>query len=92
MIGLIRNIVIIFLILTVVYIILSQWSRWRERVRLRENYRTQSELFRETDTQDDFVTRGMAEYNRSLRPKLFLGVYFIPGVLATLLVWLAQHS
>lgn len=92
MIGLIRNIVIIFLILTVVYIILSQWSRWRERVRLREDYRAQSELFRETDTQDDFVTRGMAEYNRSLRPKLFLGVYFIPGVLATLLVWLAQHS
>lgn len=92
MIGLIRNIVIIFLILTVVYIILSQWSRWRERVRLREDYRAQSELFCETDTQDDFVTRGMAEYNRSLRPKLFLGVYFIPGVLATLLVWLAQHS
>lgn len=90
--GLIRNIVIIFLILTVVYIILSQWSRWRERVRLREDYRAQSELFRETDTQDDFVARGMAEYNRSLRPKLFLGVYFIPGVLATLLVWLAQHS
>lgn len=92
MIGLIRSIVIIFLILTVIYIILSQWSRWRERVRLREDYSAQSDLFRETASEDDFVVRGMAAYNRSLRPKLFLGVYAIPGALATLLVWLAQHS
>lgn len=92
MIPLIRSIVIIFLILTVIYIILSQWSRWRERVRLREDYDAQSDLFRGTASEDDFVARGMAEYNRSLRPKLFLGVYAIPGALATLLVWLAQHS
>lgn len=92
MIGLIRSIVIIFLILTVVYVILSQWSRWRERDRLRDDYRAQTELFRETDTEDDYVTRGMARYSRSLRPKLFLSVYAIPGALATLLVWLAQNS
>lgn len=92
MIGLIRNIVGIFLILTVVYVILSQWSRWRERVRLRDDYRAQTELFRQSETEDDFISRGMVRYNRSLRPKLFLSVYAIPGALATLLVWLAQNS
>lgn len=92
MIGLIRNIVIIFLILTVVYVILSQWSRWRERVRLAEDYRAQTELFRQSETEDDFISRGMRRYNRSLRPKLFLSVYAIPGAIATLLVWLAQNS
>ncbi|GHA89254.1 hypothetical protein GCM10009069_10400 [Algimonas arctica] len=92
MIGLIRNIVVIFLILTVVYVILSQWSRWRERVRLAEDYRAQTELFQQSETEDNFVARGMARYNRSLRSKLFLSVYAIPGAIATLLVWLAQHS
>lgn len=92
MIGLIRNIVVIFLILTVVYVILSQWSRWRERGRLRDDYRAQTELFRQSEAEDDFISRGMVRYNRSLRPKLFLSVYAIPGALATLLVWLAQNS
>jgi len=92
MIGLIRNIVIIFLILTVVYVILSQWSRWRERMRLSENYRAQTDLFRENETEDAFIARGMVRYNRSLRPKLFLSVYAIPGGIATLLIWLAQNS
>jgi hypothetical protein len=92
MIGLIRNIVLIFLILTVVYVILSQWSRWRERARLADDYRAQTEQFQQTETEDDFVSRGMARYNRSLRPKLFLSVYAIPGAIATLLVWLAQNS
>jgi hypothetical protein len=92
MIGLIRGIVIIFLILTLVYIILSQWSRWRERARLRDAYRAQSELFRKSEDEDVFVARGMALYHRSLRPKLFLFVYAIPGAIGTLLVWLAQYG
>lgn len=92
MIPLIRNIVLIFLILTVVYVILSQWSRWRERVRLAEDYNAQTELFQQSESEDDFVARGMARYNRSLRPKLFLSVYAIPGAIATFLVWLAQNS
>lgn len=92
MIGLIRNIVIIFLVLTVVYVILSQWSRWRERVRLAEEYLAKTDLVHEGESEDAFIARGMARYNRSLRPKLFLSVYAIPGGIATLLIWLAQNS
>jgi len=92
MIPLIRGIVIIFLILTLVYIILSQWSRWRERGRLRNNYSAQTDAFRRSEEEDVFVARGMARYNRSLRPKLYLFVFAIPGAIGTLLVWLAMYG
>ncbi|MEL6686779.1 MAG: hypothetical protein AAFP97_04070 [Pseudomonadota bacterium] len=92
MLGLIRAIVIIFLILTVIYVLLSQWSRWRERARLRDEYQAGDDLFRQGATEDEYVARGMVEYSRSLRPKLFLFVYAIPGVIGTGLVWLAQYG
>jgi hypothetical protein len=92
MFGLIRAIVIIFLLLTIVYVILSQWSRWRERDRLQDEYRAGTDLLRRTATEDEYVARGMTAYSRSLRPKLFLFVYAVPGALATLLVWLAQYG
>jgi hypothetical protein len=84
--------VIIFLILTVVYVLLSQWSRWRERARLRDEYQAGEDLLRQTATEDEYVARGMVAYSRSLRPKLFLFVYAIPGAIGTLLVWLAQYG
>ena len=90
MIPLIRGIIIIFAHLTVVYIVLSLWSRWRERARLIDEYRAQTDIFKETTTEDEFVARGMTAYNRSLRPKLFLFVYAIPGAVGTLLIWLAM--
>ena len=43
-------------------------------------------------TEDEYVARGMVEYSRSLRPKLFLFVYAIPGLIGTGLVWLAQYG
>jgi hypothetical protein len=92
MLGLIRAIVIIFLILTVIYVVLSQWSRWRERARLRDEYQAGNDLLRQTATEEEYVARGMTAYSRSLRPKLFLFVYAIPGALGTLLVWLAQYG
>ena len=92
MLGLIRAIVIIFLILTVAYVVLSQWSRWRERERLRDEYEAGTYRLRQTETEEEYVARGMTAYSRSLRPKLFLFVYAIPGAIGTLLVWLAQYG
>ncbi|MEM7729389.1 MAG: hypothetical protein AAF311_08950 [Pseudomonadota bacterium] len=92
MLGLIRAIVVIFAILTVVYVALSQWSRWRERARLRDEYEAGTDILRRTATEEEYVARGMTAYSRSLRPKLFLFVYAVPGLLATGLVWLAQYG
>jgi FtsZ-interacting cell division protein ZipA len=92
MIGLMRNIIIVFAILTVVYVTLGVWNRWRERSRLRNEYRAETQAYSSTDSEDEFIARGMAAYSRSLRSKLILGVYAIPGAIATLLIWLAQYS
>lgn len=88
MVGWIRNIVIIFAILSAVYAVLSVTANLRQRQKLRSEYHKQSDV----ESQQDFVERGLRKYNRSLRPKMLLGVYFIPLALACLLIWLAQYG
>lgn len=92
MIGLLRNIVLIFLLLSVAYAILSFTASWRQRSRLQSEYETQSELKKTTLDKDIFVAQGMKRYSRSYKPKLILGVYIIPGAIAGFLIYLAQYG
>lgn len=92
MFPLIRNIVIIFLLLTIVYAVLSFTARWRERSRLSAEYELQSELKKTTMEKDVFIATGMKRYGRSYKPKLILGVYVVPGAILGLLVYLAQYT
>jgi len=92
MFPLIRNIVIIFLLLTIIYAVLSFTARWRERSRLASEYEVQSELKKTTMEKDVFIAVGMKRYGRSYKPKLILGVYVVPGAIMALLVYLAQYT
>lgn len=92
MFPLIRNIIIIFLILTVAYAILSFTARVKHRVNLEAEYKTQSELRQMSEDKDVFIARGMKKYARSYKPKLILGVYIIPGLVMGLLMYLAQYG
>lgn len=89
---LVRNIVIIFLLLSVAYAILSFTARVKQRVQLEAEYKTQSDLRQITEDKDTFVARGMKKYGRSYKPKLILGVYIIPGLIMGFLVYLAQYT
>lgn len=89
---LIRNIVIIFLLLSIAYAILSFTARVKHRVQLEAEYKTQSEIKQITEDKDVFVARGMKKYGRSYKPKLILGVYIIPGLIMGFLVYLAQYA
>ena len=88
MVGWIRNIVIIFAILSAVYAVLNVTANLRERQKLRRDFHDQSEV----ESKQDFVDLGLRKYNRSLRPKMLLGIYLIPLALACGLIWLAQHG
>ena len=88
----IRNIVIIFILLSVAYAILSFTARVKHRVQLESEYKTQSEIKKITEDKEVFVARGMKRYGRSYKPKLILGVYIIPGLIMGLLVYLAQYT
>ena len=92
MFALIRNIIIIFLLLSIAYAILSFTARIKHRVNLEAEYKTQSELRQMSEEKDVFIARGMKRYARSYKPKLILGVYIIPGAVMALLMYLAQFG
>lgn len=85
-IGPIRWTVILFLILTVIYGILTMTHRSKERTRLKAQYALEpSEL-----SEVDYVALGMDRYNRSLKAKLLLGVYLFPLAAFGVLVYFAH--
>jgi len=88
MIGWIRNLVIIFLVLTLAYAILSATSNFRQRQKLKSDYHGETEI----ETKDAYVERGLREYNKSIRPKMLLSVYIIPFIIMVGLIWLAQYG
>jgi len=84
----VRNIIFIVLILSVIYVLLSSFGRARQRKRLTTEYKAHKP---EAD-KDEFITKGMVKYDRSMRPKLFLFVFIIPIIVISTLIFLAQYS
>jgi len=82
----VRNIVLILFVLTIIYVALSIMSRLRQRRKLKLDYNPDTAK----TSQEDFMTQGMKKYERSLKPKLFIGVYLFPLIVISLLIYLAQ--
>lgn len=84
----VRNIVLIFFVLSLIYAIWTFISRRKSLDKINAQYA-------ETDqTQDKsvYVAKGMAKYNRSLRAKLIVLVYIIPLAVMAGLTYLAQST
>jgi hypothetical protein len=86
--GWIRNIIIIFAILSAVYALLVMTANIRQRRKLRAEF----DVSETSDTKDAFVEEGLKRYNRSLRPKMLLGVYLVPLLIMGALIYLAQYG
>lgn len=84
----VRNIVLILFLLTIIYLALSTLSRRRRLNRLKLDYKTGSH----SEPEGEFISKGMQKYERSLKPKLFAGVYLFPLAVILLLGYLAQYS
>ena len=76
MFALARLVVIGFVVLTVIYVCLSFYSRAVRRSKLREKWDAGKQLV----DRDTFVQRGLERYDGSIRRKLILGVYVVPVV------------
>ena len=83
MFALARLLVIGFLVLSVVYICLSFYSRAVRKDKLRREW---DEEIRQGD-RDAFVEAGLREYDQSLRRKLILGVYIVPLTLMSAIIY-----
>lgn len=84
--ALARLIVVGFLVLTVIYVSLSFYSRAVRRAKLRRKW---EEDIRRGD-REAFVRRGLQIYDRSLRRKLLWGVYIVPVVGIALVIYLVN--
>lgn len=85
--------VVLFAVLTVIYLALSLYNRWAERRRLAAEFdRRRAEHGGGAVGREAFVGEGMRAYERSLKRKLLLGVYLIPLGVIALLVVVAQFG
>ncbi|MBB4022550.1 MULTISPECIES: hypothetical protein [Actibacterium] len=91
MLGLIRLAVAGFVGLTVVYVVVSLYSRSVRRERLEERA---AEKIAEGDLEESrreaFIEKGMRDYEESLRRKLILGVFVVP-VIAVIAIVVATN-
>ncbi|APE42134.1 hypothetical protein BOO69_00960 [Sulfitobacter alexandrii] len=88
MFALARLVVFGFVVLTVIYVCLSYYSRSVRRAKLRKKWYDGKQLVdRET-----FVQRGLERYDGSIRRKLILGVYIVPVVVVGAIIYLTNFS
>ncbi len=77
-----RFLIPLLIVLTVLYVGVSIYSRWVRRGKLIAHWDKKGL----TGDRDAFVQRGLQKYDASFRRKLILGIYIVPlGVIAILI-------
>ncbi|MCL5776970.1 hypothetical protein M1105_08240 [Limibaculum sp. FT325] len=76
--------VVLFGLLVGLYAALDWYMRWARRRALEEEY---AESRGQPLTQEDYVDRGLAQYERSLEKRLLVGVIFLPLIVIALLAF-----
>lgn len=77
-----------FIVLTVIYVCLSFYSRAVRRGKLKAEWEREGM----TGDMDAFVQKGLEEYDGSLRRKLILGVYIVPFTLMCVIIYLTNFA
>jgi len=86
MVAFLRLVVFGFLILSVIYVIVSFWSRSVRRRKLEQEW---NDSGRPGD-KETYVTEGMAQYDRSLRRKLIMLIYVVPVVVIGTIIYVTN--
>lgn len=86
--GILRLMVMAFVIMLIVYFVLSAWSRSVRRGKLEEEWDAEP---REGD-REAFIEQGIAEYDGSLRRKLIFGVFIVPYLVIGVLVYVVNFQ
>ncbi|TDT75329.1 hypothetical protein BDE40_2057 [Litoreibacter halocynthiae] len=86
--AILRLSLVAFIVMLIVYFILSAWSRSVRRGKLAEEW---DEEVREGD-RDAFIEQGLEEYDGSLRRKLILGVFVVPYLVIAVLVYVVNFQ
>lgn len=88
MFALARLMVVGFVVLTVIYVCLSLYSRAVRKGKLRQEWQDGPQ----EQTLDEFLDEGLEDYDSSLRRKLILSVYVIPVILVSVVIYLTNFA
>lgn len=88
MVAFARLVIIGFIVLSVVYICLSLYSRAVRRGKLEAEWASEGG----PGEKDDFIRQGLEAYDGSLRRKLILGVYVVPSLIIALIVYFTNFA
>lgn len=92
MIAILRLAVFGFIILTVVYVLVSIYSRSVRRERLEKEYDARIGAGGAEGSRDDYIKAGMDHYQHGLRRRLILLVYVIPTLAVIATVWYVNYQ
>jgi hypothetical protein len=81
-----KLLIIGFLVLTVVYVSLSLYSRAVRRAKLETWYEEEGR----PGDRETYIEAGLKDYDTSLRRKLILGVYVVPLLLMCTIIYLTN--
>jgi len=87
MLALLRLLFILLIVLTVIYVGVSIYSRQVRRTKLAARWDEKDVL---TVDRETFIERGLKKYDNSIRRKLILGVYIIPMMAIAVLVYVTN--
>ncbi|WP_028030441.1 hypothetical protein [Gemmobacter nectariphilus] len=88
MIGFIRLGFFLLIVLSVLYVLISVYARSLERERLEKRW----DSGHGTGERDAYIEEGMARYQKSLRRRLLWGVYIVPVVVISVLVYVLNFG
>ncbi|MGR3452751.1 hypothetical protein [Pseudooceanicola sp.] len=87
MFGFIPVFVVGFAVLTLVYVIVSFWSRQVRRGKLKKRWESEGR----PGDRETYVERGLAEYDDSFRRKLILLVYIVPLAVIVAIIYAVNY-
>lgn len=89
MLSLARLFLILFVVLTVIYVSVSLWSR---QVRKRKLTREWQESETGGDEMQAFIRKGLEKYDDSFRRKLILLVYIVPVAVIAYIIYVVNYT
>lgn len=83
------RLIVVFGVLSLIYVVLSGYQRWEEGRRLEADYDADPDPDADRET---FIAEGMQRYNSSLKRNLLFGVYVLPIAALIVLYLLAEYG
>ena len=87
----VRLVVLGFVVLSVLYVLISIYSRSVRREKLENRWSEEFPDNKDEAARNAFVEQGMSEYNAGIRPKLILLVYVVPAVVVGVVHYLTTY-